>query len=191
MTDMQTSLPLLIVRPSILIPVMHFSTQPLTGEMKCPTSHTFALRIPFHLPKCWCHTSTKLPSSLLIIFMSQHLAWSSLNDMIHSISSHDLFVTSILTLLALHRCLGPSAPNLAQASPPRGPLLQSLDLPFSIATGPSSQALSWSSPPWSHDSMSCLICNELLLIITCGLITCVSPYTTLLVHLMLSLNYQN
>ena len=60
MTDMQTSLPLLIVRPSILNPVMHFSTKPLTGEMKCPTSHTFALRIPFHLPKCWCHKSTKL-----------------------------------------------------------------------------------------------------------------------------------
>ena len=38
--------------------------------------------------------------------------------------------------------------------------------------------------------MSCLICNELLLIITCGLITYVSPYTTLLVHLLLSLNYQ-
>jgi len=102
------------------------------------------------------------PSSLLIIIMSQHLAWSFLNDMIHSISSHDLFGPSILTLLALHRCLGPSAPNLAQASPPRGPSLQSLDLPFSIATGPSSQALSWSSPLWSHNSMSCLICNELL-----------------------------
>ena len=127
MTDMQTSLPLLIVRPSILNPVMHFSTQPLTGEIKCPTSHTFALRIPFHLPKYWCHTSTKL---LLIIIMSQHLAWSFLNDMIHSISSYDLFGPSILTLLALHRCLGPSAPNLAQASPPRGPSLQSLVLPF-------------------------------------------------------------
>jgi hypothetical protein len=36
MTDMQTSLPLLIVRPSILNPVMHFSTQPLIDEMKCP-----------------------------------------------------------------------------------------------------------------------------------------------------------
>ena len=34
MTDMQTSLPLLIVLPSILNPVMHFTTQPLTGEMK-------------------------------------------------------------------------------------------------------------------------------------------------------------
>ena len=162
MTDMQTSLSLLIVRSSILNPVMHFSTQPLTGEMKCPTSHTFALRIPFYLPKYWCHTSTKTPSSLLIIIMSQHLAWSSLKDMIRSISSHDLFGPSILILLALHRCLGPSAPSLAQVSPPRGPSLQSLNLLFTIATGPLSQALSWSSPLWSHDSMLCLICNEFL-----------------------------
>ena len=36
MTDMQTSLPLLIVRPSILNPVLHFSTQPLIGKIKCP-----------------------------------------------------------------------------------------------------------------------------------------------------------
>ena len=36
MSNMQTSLPLLIVRPSILNPVKHFSTQPSTGEMKCP-----------------------------------------------------------------------------------------------------------------------------------------------------------
>ena len=50
MTDMQTSLPLLIVRPSILNPIMHFSTQPLTGEMKCHTSHTFALRISISSP---------------------------------------------------------------------------------------------------------------------------------------------
>jgi hypothetical protein len=36
MTDMQTTFLLLIVRPSILNPVIHFSTQLLTGEMKCP-----------------------------------------------------------------------------------------------------------------------------------------------------------
>ena len=36
MTDMQTSLPLLIVRPSVINLVMHFSTQPMTDEMKCP-----------------------------------------------------------------------------------------------------------------------------------------------------------
>ena len=38
MTDMQTSLLLLIVWPSILNPVMHISTEPLTGEIKCPTN---------------------------------------------------------------------------------------------------------------------------------------------------------
>ena len=132
MTDMQTSLPLLIVRPSIQNPVMYFSTQHLTGEMKCPTNHTFALRIPFHLHsstpsyKCRCNQCTN----------------TIMNDMIHSISSHDLFGPSILTLPTLYHCLGPSAPSLVQASPPRGPSLQSLDLPFSVATGPSSQALS-------------------------------------------------
>ena len=109
---------------------------------------------------CLAHSISSLmphkyqtPSSLLIIIMSQHLAWSFLNDMIHSILSHDLFGPSILTLLALHRRLGPSVPSLTQASPPRSPSLQSLDLPFSIATGPSSQALSWSSPllvTWLH-----------------------------------------
>ena len=83
MTDMQTSLPLLIVRPSILNPVMHFSTQPLTGEMKCPTSHTFALRFPFHL---WCHTSTKLYQ----VFWSSSWVntWLDLRWMIWSTSHH-------------------------------------------------------------------------------------------------------
>jgi hypothetical protein len=38
----------------------------------------------------------------------------------------------------------------------------SFNLPFTLATSPSSQILSWSSPPWSHDSLSCLIRNELL-----------------------------
>ena len=132
MTDMQTSLPLLIVRPSILNPVIHFFTQLLTDKMKCLTSHTFALRIPFHL-----HSST--PSSKC---RCNQCTNTIMNDMIHSISSHDLLGPSILTLPALYRCLDPSAPSLAQASPPRGPSLQSLDLPFSIATGPSSQALS-------------------------------------------------
>ena len=66
------------------------------------------------------------------------------------------------------------------------------DLPFTLATGPSSQASSWSSPLWSHDSMSCLMCNELLHhhIITCGLISCVSHINTVSPP-KLSLNYQN
>jgi hypothetical protein len=54
------------------------------------------------------------------------------------------------------------------------------DLPFTLATGPSSQAPSWSLPPWSHDSMSCFICNELLHdTITYGLIPCVSHINTI------------
>ena len=86
------------------------------------------------------------------------------------------------------------------------------NLPFTLATGPSSQVLSWSSPPWSHDSMSCLICNELLHhhmcelcniskpfspswhccshICTYGLITYVSHINTISPP-RLSLNYQN
>jgi hypothetical protein len=98
--------------------------------MKCPKDYTFALRISISSPspsiECRCNQCTNTIK----------------NDMIHFISSHDLFGPLILTLPALHRRLGPSAPSLAQASPPRGPSLQSLDLSFTIATGPSSQALS-------------------------------------------------
>ena len=131
MTDMQTSFPLLIVPPSILNPVKHFSTQPQTGERNT-LGYTFALRISisslFLSPSsnCQCKQCTN----------------TIMNDTIHSISSHDPFGPSILTLLALHRRLGPSVPSLAQASSPRGPSLQSPDLPFTIATDPSSQALS-------------------------------------------------
>jgi hypothetical protein len=146
MTDMQTSLPLLIVRPSILNPVMYFSTQPLTDEWNA-LGHTFALRIPFHLLRCWCNAYTN----------------QSPNDMIYFILSRDHIDSSILTLLALHCCISPSAPSLAQASPSHAvPCFKASDLPFTLTTGPSSQASSWSSPLWSHDSMSCLICNKLL-----------------------------
>jgi hypothetical protein len=161
MTDMQTSLPLLIVRPSILNPVINFSTHLWPMKWKCPYGYTFALRIPFQLLRRWCNTCTN----------------QSPNDMIHFISSHNRIGSSILTSLALHRCLGPLAPSLAQASPSHAvPRFKASDLPFTLATGPSSQVMSWSSPPWSHDSMSCLICNKLLHdTITCGLISCV-PY---------------
>jgi hypothetical protein len=85
---------------------------PMTGEIKCPIDYTFALRIPFHLLRCWCNTCTN------------HIT----NDMIHFISSRDLVGSSIFTPLAFHCCLRPSASSLAQASPPRGPSLQSLQL---------------------------------------------------------------
>ena len=111
MTDMQTSLLLLIVRPSILNPVIYFSTHLWPVKWNA-LGYTFALRIPFHLLQCRCNTCTNTIN----------------NDMIHFISSRDHIGSSILTSLAFHRCLHPSAPSLAQASPPHGPLLQSLQL---------------------------------------------------------------
>ena len=110
MTDMQTSLPLLIVRPSILNPVINFSTHLWLMKWNA-LGYTFALRIPFHL-QCRCNTCTNTIN----------------NNMIHFIWSCDHIGSSILTSLAFHRCLRPSTPSLAQASPPRGPSLQSLRL---------------------------------------------------------------
>jgi hypothetical protein len=94
MTDMQTNLPILIVRPSILNPVINFSTHLWLVKWNA-LDYTFALRIPFQLLWCWCNTCTNMID----------------NDMIHSISSCDRIGSSILTSLALHRCFGPSAPS--------------------------------------------------------------------------------
>ena len=178
---MQTSLPLLIVQPSILNPVINFSTRLWPVKWNA-LGYTFALRIPFHLLHCWCNTCTN----------------QSPNEMIHFISSCEHIGSSILTLLALHCCPSPLAPSY-------------LNLSFTLATGPSNQVLSWSSPPWSHDSMSCLICNKLLhhMCETCNKSKlfhlhgngCTHMYLWtnhlcislkhILVHLKLSLNYQN
>ena len=111
MTDMQTSLLLLIVQPSILNLVINFST--CLWPMKWNAlGYTFALRILFHLLQHRCNTCTNTIN----------------NDMIHFISSCDHIGSSILTSLAFHHCLRPSMPSLAQASPPHGPSLQSLRL---------------------------------------------------------------
>jgi hypothetical protein len=80
--------------------------------MKCSIGYTFALRIPFHLLRCWCNICTN------------HIT----NNMIYFISSCDLVGLSILTWLAFHHYLRPLAPSLAQASPPHSPSLQSLQL---------------------------------------------------------------
>jgi len=95
MTDTQTNLPFLIVRLFILNPVMHFSTQPMTGEMKCPTSHTFACAFHFIFSNV---DATQAPTSIkpLIIIMSQYLSWPSLNDTIHFILSCDFFFEPII-----------------------------------------------------------------------------------------------
>jgi hypothetical protein len=94
MTDMQTSLPLLIVWPSILNPVINFSSHLWPVKWNA-LGYTFALRIPFHLLQCWCNTCTNMIN----------------NDIIHFISSRDHIDSSILTSLALLCCFGPWAPS--------------------------------------------------------------------------------
>jgi hypothetical protein len=69
---------------------------PMIGEMKCPTN------IP--LPCVFHSISSNVDAT--------HAPTQSTNDMIHFISSRDLIGSSILTSLALHRCLRPSAPSL-------------------------------------------------------------------------------
>jgi hypothetical protein len=135
------------------------------------------LLIPFHLLQCRCNPCTNTIN----------------NDIIHFISSRDHISSSILTLLAIHRCIGPSALSLAQALPSHVvPRFEASDLPFTLATGLSSQVMSWSSPPWSHESMSCLMCNELLCQHMCKLCNIsepsLPPWHMLLTHIYLWTN---
>jgi hypothetical protein len=100
MTDMQTSLPLLIVQSSILNLIINFSTHlwPVIWN---------TLQI-YH---CLAHS---IPSPLVLM---QHMHQQITNDMIHFISSRDRIGSSILTLLPLHHCLGPSAPSHQSTCP--------------------------------------------------------------------------
>jgi hypothetical protein len=91
---------------------------PMTDEMKCP-----------RLYLCLAHF---IPSPSMLM---QHMHQPSPNDMIHFISSRDRIGSLILTSLALHHCLSPSAPSLAQASLSHAVShFKASDLPFTLAT---------------------------------------------------------
>ena len=115
---------------------------PMIGEMKCP-----------RLYLCLAH-STSSPHVLMQHMHQLHLQmiWSTsyhhMIILVHRSWLYLLFTVAIVhqrqVLLKLHR----HAVHHSKA----------FDLPFTLATGPSSQVLSWSSPPWSYDSMSCLMC---------------------------------
>jgi hypothetical protein len=132
MTDMQTSLPLLIVRPSILNPIINFSTHLWPVKWKCPRlylclvhSHSISFDVD----------ATHAPTNHQMIWST---SYHHMTVLVHRSWPHLLF-----TVASVHR-------------------RQVLDLPFTLATGPSSQASSWSSPPWSYDLMSCLMCNKII-----------------------------
>ena len=115
------------------------------------------------------------------------MIWSTsyhhMTILVHRSWSHLLFTVASVhrrqVLLKLHR----HTRSLASKPPTCPSLLQPIH---------QAKPHLWSSPPWSHDSMSCLMCNELLHhhIITCGLISCVSHKNTISPP-KLSLNYQN
>ena len=106
---------------------------PMTGEMKCP-----------RLYLCLAHSIPTPP--LLMQHMYQPITkWY---DPLHIIMWPYWFIDLDFT------CFSPLLQSIGAKS--------SLNLPFTLATSPLSQVMSWSSPPWSHDSMSCLMCNELL-----------------------------
>jgi hypothetical protein len=133
MTDMQISLPILIVRPSIINPVINFSTHLWPVKWNA-LGYTFELRIPFLLLQCQCNTCTNMIN----------------NDMIYSISSRDHIGSSILTQLALHHCFDSSAPSHHSTCPSHTcnrSIKPSLVLIFSTLV---------------TRLNACLICNELL-----------------------------
>jgi hypothetical protein len=131
MTDMQTSLPLLIVWPSILNSVINFSTHLWPVKWNA-LDYTFVLRIPFI---SFDVDATHAPTNhQMIWFTSYH----HVTVLVYRSWPHLLFTVASVYRRQVH------------------------DLPFTLATGLSSQASSWSSPPWSHDSISCLICNKLI-----------------------------
>ena len=74
----------------------------MKGEMKCPIGYTFALRIPFHLLRCWCNTCTNLDQQMIWSTSYHHITL-----LVHRSWPHLLFTVAFVhrrqVLLKLHR----------------------------------------------------------------------------------------
>ena len=112
MTDMQTSLPLLIVRPSILNPVINFSTHLWPVKWKCPRLYLcLALSIP----------------SPPMLMQHMHQPITKWYDPLHIITWPYWFIDLDLTCSSpLPRSIG--AKSCSSFTVTRGPSLQSLRL---------------------------------------------------------------
>ena len=187
MADIQTSLPLLIVRPSILNPVMHFSTQPLTGEMKYPIGYTFALHISFYLLQCSCNTCTNHIITWPCWFIDLDLTcFSPLPSSIGSKSCSSFTAT---------RSIAPKPPTFPSRLQLVYQAKSCLDLlhlshmtqchvPYAMRSFIT--CVSFATSP-SHFHLHGICCSHTC---TCGLITCVSHINTISPP-RLSFNYQN
>jgi hypothetical protein len=160
MTNMQISLSLLIVWPSILNSVINFSTYLWPVKWNA-LGYSFALCIPFHLLQCRCNTCTNM----------------IINDMIHSISSCDHIGSSILTSLALRYCFGPTYPSHLQPVHRAKSCLDLLHLDHMTQCHDSCAMSSFIiicvslATSLSHLHHHGICCSHTC---TCGLITCVS-----------------
>jgi hypothetical protein len=146
MTDMQTSLPLLIVRPSILNPVINFSTHLWPGKWK-------ALQIYL------CHTHFIPSPPMLMQHMHQHdQQWY---DPLHIITWSYWFIDLDFTCSSpLRRSI--SAKSCSSFTITRGPSLQSLRLALHTCNRsikPSYVLIFSTLITWL---MSYFMCNELL-----------------------------
>jgi hypothetical protein len=181
MTDMQTSLPLLIVRPSILNSVMHFSTQPLTGEMKCPRIIPFPC--PFHSNSSDVD-ATHAPTNHQIIWSTSYY---HVTVLVHRSWPHLLFTVASVhrrqVLVKLHRHMRSLASKPLTCPSHLQPVHRvksCLDLlhldhmtPCHVSYAMSSFIItcaSFATSP-SHFHLHGICCSHTC---TCGLITCVS-----------------
>ena len=196
MTDMQTRLLLLIVWPSILTLVMHFSTQPMTGEMKCPRLCLWLLHSISTPPLLMQHMHqpiTKWYDPLHIItwpywFIDlEFTCFSLLPSSIGAKSCSSFTAMQSITLKPL------TCPSRLQPVHQAKSCLDLLHLdhmtPCHVSCAISSFIITCVSfaTSLSHHHRHGICCSHTC---TCGLITCVSHLNTL-VHLRLSLNYQN
>ena len=112
MIDMQTSLLLLIVWPSILNPVVHFSTQPLIDEIKCPTN--IPMPCAFHSISSIVD-ATHAPTNHQIIWPT---SYHHVTILVHRSWHHFLFTVAsvhwcqVITQLVLHTCNRSVKPSL-------------------------------------------------------------------------------
>jgi hypothetical protein len=173
MTDMQTSLPLLIVRPSILNPVINFSTHIWPVKWKYP-----------RLYLCLAHSTPTSPTLMQHMHQSNHKWYDPLHIIMWPWSIDlDLTCTS-----PLHRSIG--AKSCSSFTVTHGPSLQSLWLALHTCNRSVEPSLilifatlvtwlhvlshmQWASS-WYHHMWTNLLCishNHILVHLSCHSIT--------------------